>query len=87
MIPVAASAADKTVVGSITNIAGMNVTVKGQDGKDEVFMLNAKTKVSRGKDKVDAKELKIGDRVVAYGKEGSSMIDAKTISISALPAK
>jgi hypothetical protein len=88
MIPVAASAADRAVVGSITNIDGMNVTVKGQDGKEEMVMLNPKTKVSRGKEKVDAKELKVGDRVVAYGRDEKSMIDAKTISISTvLPAK
>ena len=31
MIPVAASAADRTVVGNITKIDGMNVMVKGQD--------------------------------------------------------
>lgn len=87
MIPVAASAADRTVVGSITNVDGMNVTVKSMDGKDEMVMLNAKTKVSRGKEKVDAKELKVGDRVVAYGREDKSMIEAKTISITvATPA-
>jgi len=82
MIPVAASAADRTVVGNITKIDGMNVTVKGLDGKDEMVMLNAKTRVARGKDKVDAKELKVGDRVVAYGRDDKSMINARTISIT-----
>jgi len=83
MIPVAAkAAADKTVVGSITKIDGMNVTVKSTDGKDEMVMLNAKTKVIKGKDRVDAKALAVGERVVAYGPENKSMIDAKTISIT-----
>lgn len=82
MIPVAARAADRTVVGSITKIDGANVTVKSVDGKDEMVMLNAKTKVSSGKEKVDAKTLKVGDRVVAYGPEDKSMINAKSISIS-----
>ena len=85
MIPVAARADDRTLVGSITNIDGMNVTVKGPDGKDAMVMLNAKTKVTRGKEKVDAKALKVGDRVVAYGPEDKSMIDAKTISITIVP--
>ena len=82
MIPVAASAADRAVVGSITKVDGMNVTVKGLDGKDEMVMLNAKTRVTRGKEKLDAKALKVGDRVVAYGREDKSMIEAKTISIT-----
>jgi hypothetical protein len=83
MIPVAASAAaDKTVVGSITKIDGMNVTVKSMDGKEEMVMLNAKTRVNKGKEKVDAKTLSVGDRVVAYGPEDKSMITAKSISIT-----
>src|SRR5215471_140808 len=84
MIPVAArAAADKTVVGSITKIDGMNVTVKTADGKDEMVMLNAKTKVNKGKDRADAKVLAVGEHVVAYGPEDKSMINAKSISILA----
>ena len=82
MIPVAARAADRTVVGSITKIDGMNVSVKTTDGKDETVMLTAKTKVSKGKDKVDAKSLAVGERIVAYGPEDKSMVDAKSISIT-----
>ena len=85
MIPVAASAADRTVVGSITNVDGTNVTVKSLDGKDEMVMLNAKTRVTRGKEKVDGKALKVGDRIVAYGREDKSMIEAKTVSITVFP--
>jgi len=85
MIPVAASAADRAVVGSITNIDGMNVVVKGQDGKDQAVVLNAKTRVNKGKDKVDAKTLKVGDHVVAYGSEDKSAINAKTVSITVAP--
>jgi len=85
MIPVAASAADRTVVGSITNVDGTNVTVKSLDGKDEMVMLNAKTRVTRGKEKVDSKALKVGDRIVAYGREDKSMIEAKTVSITVVP--
>lgn len=85
MIPVAASAADRAVVGSITKIDGANVTVKSLDGRDEMVMLNAKTRINSGKEKVDAKVLKVGDRVVAYGPEEKSMINAKTISITVVP--
>ena len=85
MIPVAASAADRTLVGSITSINGMNVMVKAQDGKEEMVMLNAKTRINKGKDKADAKALKVGDHVVAYGPEEKSMINAKAISIVGAP--
>lgn len=86
MIPVAASAADRSVVGNITKIDGMNVTVKSVDGKEEMVMLNPKTRVNKGTAKVDAKELKVGDRVVAYGREEKSMIAAKTVIINTVPA-
>lgn len=85
MIPVAASAADRSVVGNITKIDGMNVTVKSVDGKEEMVMLNPKTRVNKGTAKVDAKELKVGDRVVAYGREEKSMIAAKTVIINTVP--
>jgi hypothetical protein len=86
MIPVAASAADRAVVGSITNIDGMNVTLKAQDGKDTKVTLNAKTRVIKGKEQLDVKALKVGDHVVAYGPEDNSAIDAKTVTITADPA-
>lgn len=85
MIPVAASAADRSVVGNITKIDGMNVTVKSVDGKEEMVMLNPKTRVNKGTAKVDAKELKVGDRVVAYGRDEKSMIAAKTVIINTVP--
>src|SRR5581483_9430186 len=79
MIPVAARAAERTLVGNITKIEGSNVTVKSMDGKEETVVLNAKTKVSKGTKKVDAKTLSVGDRIVAWGPEDKSEITAKTI--------
>ena len=86
MIPVAAKAADRSVVGNITKIDGMNVTVKSVDGKEEMVMLNPKTRVNKGTAKVDAKQLKVGDRIVAYGREDKSMIAAKTVIITTVSA-
>src|SRR6185295_13579567 len=85
MIPVAASAADRTVVGDITKIDGMNVTVKAQGGKEEMVMLSAKTRVNKGNKKADAKALSVGDHVVAYGSDEKSMVNAKAITIVGLP--
>ena len=49
---------DKTVMGNITKVDGMNLMVKGADGKEIMVMMDAKTKITSGKNKVDAKTLK-----------------------------
>ena len=53
---------DKTVMGNITKVDGMNLMVKGADGKEIMVMMDAKTKITQGAKKVDAKTLKVGDR-------------------------
>ena len=77
---------DKTVMGNITKVDGMNLMVKGADGKETMVMMDAKTKVTEGAKKVDAKTLKIGDRVVASGPESQGMISAETVKLGAAPA-
>ena len=77
---------DKTVMGNITKVDGMNLMVKGADGKEIMVMMDAKTKVTQGTKKVDVKTLKIGDRVVASGPEAQGMISAETVKLGAAPA-
>ena len=77
---------DKTVMGSITKVDGMNLMVKGADGKEIMVMMDAKTKITEGAKKVDAKTLKVGDRVVASGPEAQGMISAETVKLGAAPA-
>jgi hypothetical protein len=77
---------DKTVMGNITKVDGMNLMVKGADGKEIMVMMDAKTKITQGRTKVDAKSLKIGDRVVASGPEEKGMISAETVKLGAAPA-
>jgi hypothetical protein len=60
--------------------------VKGADGKEIMVMMDAKTKITQGKTKLDAKSLKIGDRVVAAGPEEKGMISAETVKLGAAPA-
>jgi hypothetical protein len=88
MIPAVSSAHDndKTVMGPITKVDGMNLMVKGADGKEIMVMMDAKTKVTQGTKKVDAKTLKVGDRVVASGPESQGMISAETVKLGAAPA-
>ena len=77
---------DKTVMGNITKVDGMNLMVKGADGKEIMVMMDAKTKITQGKTKLDAKGLKVGDRVVASGPEEKGMISAETVKVGAAPA-
>ena len=77
---------EHTVMGSITKVDGMNLMVKGTDGKEVMVMMDAKTKITQGKAAVDAKTLKVGDRVVAKGAEEHEMIMATTVQVGAAPA-
>ena len=88
MIPAVSRAHDndKTVMGNITKVDGMNLMVKGADGKEIMVMMDAKTKITQGAKKLDAKALKIGDRVVASGPESQGMISAETVKLGAAPA-
>jgi hypothetical protein len=73
------------VMGTITSVQGTNLMVKGTDGKEVMVMLDAKTKITQGKAKVEASSLKVGDRVVAEGPEEKSMIMAATVKVGDAP--
>lgn len=77
---------DKTVMGTVSSIDGSNLMVKTADGKTIMVMMNAETKITSGKTKLDAKALKVGDRVVASGPEDKNMITAETVKLGAAPA-
>lgn len=51
-------------LGTVSAVHDGQVEVKTADGKTAVFTLDAKTVVQQGRVKADAKELKIGERVV-----------------------
>ena len=72
---------DHTVMGTIASIDGTNLMVKTADGKQTMVMMDAKTKITQGTTKLDAKALKVGDRVVASGAEEQSMIMAVTVKV------
>ena len=76
---------DKTVMGTVSSIDGTNLMIKMADGKTVMVMMDAKTKVTQGKTKLDLKTVKVGDRVVASGPEDKSMIMAETVKIGAAP--
>ena len=77
------------VMGTIESISGSHLTIKTTDGKTAMVMLDAKSKITRGKTKVQASALKVGDRVVAEGpeqKEMKDMILAATVKLGEAPA-
>ncbi len=75
------------VMGTIASIQDKNLMVKEANGKTMMVMLDAKTKITRGKATVPASELKVGDRIVASGPEEKEMITAQTVQIGAAPTK
>jgi hypothetical protein len=70
------------VMGTVATVAPTFVTVKTADGKTVMVMLDAKTKITQGKARVDATALKVGDRVVAEGPEEKAMIMATTLKLA-----
>ncbi len=66
-------------IGTITSVEGANIMVKTTDGKTVMVMMDAKTKITQGKSKVQAGDLKVGDRVVAEGHDDKGMIMATSV--------
>jgi len=77
---------EHTVMGTIASIDGTNLMVKTADGKQTMVMMDAKTKITQGKNKLDLKGLKVGDRVVAKGAEEHEMIMATSVQLGTAPA-
>jgi hypothetical protein len=74
------------VMGTVTSVQGSNLMVKGTDGKSVMVMLDAKTKITQGKTKVELAAIKVGDRVVAEGAEKQGMITATSVRLGDAPA-
>ena len=74
------------VMGTVSSVDGNHITVKTADGKSVMVMIDAKTAITRGKTKLDAASLKLGDRVVAEGAEEKEMIMATAVRVGAQTA-
>ena len=73
------------VMGTVSSIDGSNLMVKTTDGKTVMVMLDAMTKITQGKAKLERGAIKVGDRVVASGPEEKAMIMAETVQVGAAP--
>jgi len=85
-IAVAHKGHDQKVMGTVSSIAGTNLMVKTTDGKTMTVLLDAKTKITRGKATVAVSELKVGDRIVATGPGEKETVTAKTLQVGTAPA-
>ena len=73
------------VMGTLSSVEGNHLMLKTTDGKSVMVMVDAKTKVTQGKEKLTVSQLKVGDRIVAEGMEEKSMIMATTVQVGAAP--
>ena len=64
-------------MGTVAAVGGNQLEVKTTDGKTVKVVLNAKTAIARGKQKVDVAALKAGERVVVEVPNEKDMIASK----------
>jgi hypothetical protein len=68
-------------LGTITSVQGEHVEIKTNDGKAITVMLDKKTTVTRGKEKLDATALRVGERVSVEYMESNKMLMAQAIKL------
>ena len=73
-------------LGTVSSINGQHVVVKTTDGKSLTVMLDKDTTVTRGKDKLDASALKVGERLSVDYMEEKGMMMAHAIKLSTATA-
>ena len=69
-------------LGTILTINGEHVEIKTTDGKNLTVMLDKKTTITRGKEKLDATALKVGERISVDYMEQNKMMMAQAIKLS-----
>ena len=74
------------VLGTVASVRAYQIEVKGTDGKVLSIVLDAKTAITRGKDKLDAAALKVGERVSVDYTQAKNANTAKTIKLGTAPA-
>lgn len=73
------------VLGTVASVQASQIEVKGTDGKVLVIVVDAKTAITRGKDKLDATALKVGERVSVDYTQAKNTNTAKTIKLGTAP--
>ena len=73
------------VLGTVAGVQANQIEVKGTDGKVLIIVFDAKTAITRGKDRLDATALKIGERVSVDYTQAKKTNTAKTIKLGTAP--
>lgn len=90
LVPVVARAHEghmHHVLGTVEKVNGPHVDVKTPDGKTVTVMLDKDTTVTRGKDKLDASAIGVGERVSIDYMEENKMLMAHAVKLGAAPKK
>lgn len=74
------------VLGTVASVQGNHVEVKTTDGKSVTVMLDAKTKITRGTEKLDASAIKVGGRVSIDAMEEKKMMMAQSVKLGTATA-
>jgi hypothetical protein len=73
------------ILGTVASVQANQIDVKSTDGKVVTILVNAKTAITRGKDKLDATALKIGERVSVDYTQAKAVNTATTIKLGTPP--
>jgi hypothetical protein len=73
-------------LGTVSSIDGPHVVVKTSEGKSVTVMLDKETTIMRGKDKLDAAALKVGERVSIDYMEAKGMNMAHAVKLATASA-
>jgi len=77
---------DHKLLGTITEVTADRLVVRAtKDGAVSSIALVATTKITRGKTRLAAGELKAGDRVVVNIGSGKAPLTAKAVQVGAAP--
>jgi len=77
---------DHKLLGTITEVAADHLVVRAtKDGALSSIAIVATTKITRGKTKLGAGDLKVGDRVVVNIGSGKAPLTAKAVQVGAAP--
>ena len=78
---------DHKVLGTVSEITATHLTVRAaEDGAVSVIAFATTTKVTRGKSKLAATDIKVGDRVVVNIGSGKAPLTAKAVELGGAPA-
>lgn len=77
---------EEHVIGTVTKVSAVSVTVKTTAGKTVEVGFDAKTTYSRANQTIQKTDIKVGDRVVIHANEVNEKLVAHTVEIGATTA-